>query len=169
MEIERKFIIKEKEKEYPCPFNIKELKKEIKSKGKTIIQNYVPTEFLPEIEKQLNFRLKFKPNEIRVRKIENKYFLTIKSKGKLKREEFEKRITKELFDLYSEFKINSIEKRRLVKIYKNQKLEIDYLPKKSLITCEIEFKSKKDAEKFKINMKEITGILKYRNRKLSKE
>ena len=41
-EIEKKFLIKEKRKNYPCPLEIKKLMKEIKKHGEKISQLYLP-------------------------------------------------------------------------------------------------------------------------------
>ncbi len=164
MEIEKKYIIKEKEKEYPCIFNIKQLKKEIKDKGTKITQHYIPTKLIP---KNLKQKLRFKPNEMRLRKSGEKYFLTIKSKGSLSRGEFETKVTKQFYEKYEEIKEKTLKKIRLKKKYKNKILEFDYYPKYSLITMEIEFKSIEEANSFKIIGKEITGIKKYKSRKLA--
>lgn len=168
MEIERKFLIKEKTKIYPCPFNVEELKKEIKKKGKKIIQYYLPIEILPEIKKLLNLKIRFEPSEIRVKKDRKKYSLTVKSDGTIKRSEFEKTIPKEIFEILSKLSESKIEKLKLKKILGKHELEFNYIKEKALIICEIEFKDLKDAKKFKTNMKEITNNKNYKNRNLSR-
>ncbi|MDP2673229.1 MAG: hypothetical protein Q8O84_05435 [Nanoarchaeota archaeon] len=168
MEIERKFLIKEKNKTYPSPFQIEELKKEIKNKGKKIDQYYLPIGILKEILKELEIKLRFLPNEFRLRKYGESFFITLKSKGKLKREEYEKRISKEVFEILVKLKEKSLEKVRLKKKYQNKVIEFDYLPKFSLITAEIEFNSVKEAKSFKTKMKEITEIKKYRSQNLAR-
>jgi len=167
MEIEKKYIIKEKEKTFPCPFPIEKLKKEIKDKGLRITQHYLPIEFIEDVSKELNLRINFKPNEIRLRKFGTKYFVTIKSSGDKKRFELEKRITKEIFDRYSLVKEKTLEKQRLIKEYKKKKIEFDYYRKYSLITAEIEFRNIREADSFKSEMKEITGLEKYKNQNLA--
>lgn len=164
MEIERKFIIKEKEKEFPCLFDINKLKKEIKDKGTKITQHYLPTKLIP---KNLKQKLKFKPNEMRLRKTGDKYFLTIKSNGSLSREEFETKVKEEFYEKYKQLKQKTLKKIRLKKKYKNKTLEFDYYPKHALIVMEIEFKSIKEAENFKIMGKEITGLRKYKAKNLA--
>jgi CYTH domain-containing protein len=167
MEIEKKYLIKEKEKNFPCIFDINKLKKEIKDKGTTIIQIYLPVKILPEILKEINKKIKFKPNEIRLRKINKRYFLTIKSKGSLSRNEFEIKITKEIYEKYKKFKQKKLKKIRLKKKYKNKILEFDYYPKNALIVMEIEFKNMNEAKNFKIIGKEITKARKYKARNLA--
>jgi CYTH domain-containing protein len=167
MEIEKKYLIKEKEKHFPCIYDINQLKKEIKDKGIPITQIYISTKIFPKIQKEIKKKIKFKPNEIRLRKIKNKYFLTIKSKGSLSRKEFETKINKQIYKKYKKFKINKLKKIRLKKKYKNRLLEFDYYPKHALIIMEIEFKSKKEANNFKIIGKEITGVKEYKARNLA--
>lgn len=167
MEIERKFLIKEREKKYPSPFNIEELKKNIKKYGKNLTQHYLPLELLKITSTELNFNIKFKPNEFRIRKLGNKYSLCVKSKGEMKRSEFEKTITKEEFKTLKEFKEKTIKKIRMIKKVKDKTWFIDYFPKQSLITIEVEFENEKDAKNFKTNMKEITGKKDYSNRNLA--
>lgn len=168
MEIERKFLIKEKTKDYYSPFNLEELKKEIKSKGKKISQHYLPVEISGEIIKELGFKINFIPNEIRIRKIENNFYITLKSKGAMKRHEFEKSISSEIFEILKTLKTKSIEKLRLEKRYSGRKIEFDYLPKYSLITAEIEFENEYMAKNFKTRMNEITGRNKYKSQNLAK-
>ena len=158
----------QKERVYPCPFPLEQLKKEIKFKGKKITQIYLPKKLIPEISKSLKFRINFEPFELRLRKINKDYFLTIKSKGGLKREEFEKKVSKQFFEEYSKFGEKIIEKRRLKKYFEGHKLEFNYYPKYGLITAEIEFKTKFQAEKFKTYMREITGIDQYKNINLAR-
>ena len=162
MEIERKFLIQEKSKEYFSPFEISKLKKEM-IKGELITQTYLKKKKLPEL------KLSFKPNEIRLRKINNKFYLTIKSKGSLERHEIEKEISKEVYDNLYKFKKKELKKIRLKKKYKGYTIEFDFYEFKNLITAEIEFKTIEEAKHFKTEMKEITGNKKYSNRKLAKQ
>jgi len=163
MKIERKFLIKEKEKIYPCPFPVEGLKKEIKSKGEKITQHYLPKEFSKEIFETLGFKTNFQTDKFRIRKYGKKYFITMKSSGKIKRHEKENRISKEIFEVLEKLKIKTLEKTRLIKNYKNKKIEFNYFPKHSLITAEIEFRSLSESKKFKTNMKEISGSKEYQN------
>lgn len=168
MEIERKFLIQEGMKIYQSPFkDINELKKEIKKYGKNITQHYLPIEFINEISKELGFKIKFIPNELRIRRIGNKHLITIKSKGKMKRSEFEKTISKEIFQTLEQLKEKTIKKIRLTKKVQDKIWYIDYFPKQSLTTIEIEFENENEANNFKTNMKEITGIKQYGNRHLA--
>lgn len=167
MEIERKFLIKEKTKVYPCPFKVEDLKKEIKEKGKKIVQHYLPEKFSHEILETLGIRFKFNPRDFRIRKYGKNFFITVKSSGKMKRKEVEKKIPKEAFEILEKLKVKTIEKVRLKKRFKNKIIEFDYYPKHSLITAEIEFKSLSEAKKFKTVMREITGNPRYINQNLA--
>ena len=167
MEIERKFLIKQKEKVFPCPFEVNQLKKDIKKKGVEIIQDYLFLEVLQDLKKDLKLKLKFKPNEIRLRKIKNKYTLTLKGKGSLKRNELEIKIKKDIYEIYKEFSTKSLKKIRLKKRFINRNLEFDYYPKYSLIVMEVEFNNIKEARSFNFNGREITGIDEYKNRNLA--
>jgi CYTH domain-containing protein len=165
MEIEKKYLIKKKRKNFPSLFEIKILEKEIIKKGFPIIQYYLPIKLIP---KNLIQKINFKPNEMRLRETKNKYFLTIKSKGSLIREEFEMQIKKDFFEKYKKLKQKKLYKIRLIKKYKNKILEFDYYPNYDMITMEIEFKSIDEANKFHIKGKEITGRKKYKSRNLAK-
>ena len=167
MEIERKFLIKEKTKKYPCPYNLKELKKEIKLYGVNIIQHYLPEKLSKEIFGILGFQINFIPHDLRIRKYGNDFFITLKSKGSIKRKEFERKISKGEFKILEKLKIKTVKKIRLIKNFQRKKIEFDYYKKHSLIIAEIEFNSLFEAKNFKTNMKEITGIGKYGNRNLA--
>ncbi len=163
MEIERKFLLKEKEKIYPSTFDIDKIKKEIKEYGKLITQHYMPKELIKDILETLEIKIKFTPTELRIRKIKNKYFLTAKTSGKMKRKEFEKKIDKETFIELKKLKEKTTEKIRLTKRLNEKPIFIDYYPKYSLIIAEMEFPSIKEAKAFKTHMKEITNEEKYKN------
>mgnify|MGYP001014115283 FL=1 len=60
MNISRTFLIKEKEKIFQSPFEINQLKKDIKTYGKEITQIYLPLELLKNFEELLNFKINFK-------------------------------------------------------------------------------------------------------------
>lgn len=167
MEIERKFLIKEREKKYPSPFNVEELKKNIKKYGRNLTQYYLPLDLLKIVSDEFDFKLKFKPNEFRIRKLGNKYSLCVKSKGKMKRSEFERTITREEFKTLKEFKEKTIKKIRLMKKMQDKTWFVDYFPKQSLITIEVEFENEAEAKNFKTNMREITGKKEYSNRNLA--
>jgi len=167
MEIERKFLIKEKTKIYPCPFEIRKLEKEILSKGKKVTQHYIPKKLSKEIFKIFGFKINFIPNNLRIRKIKKDFFITLKSKGNLKREEFERKITKEAFEALKKLKTKTVKKIRLEKKYQKKKIEFDYYPEYLLLIAEIELKSVSKAKRFKTDMKDITGIAKYGNKNLA--
>lgn len=167
MEIERKFLIKEKTKIYPCPFNVEELKREIKKKGEKVIQYYLPIELLPEIKTLLNLKIRFAPNEIKIKKERNEHTLIIKSNGTIKRSEFKKIIPPEVFEVLSKLNKSKIEKIKLKKSFGKYKLKFDYIKKKAIILCKVKFENLSEAKKFKTNMKEVTNNKNYKNINLS--
>lgn len=167
MEIERKFLLKEKEKIYPSDFDLDKIKKEIKEHGRPIVQHYIPKELILDVLDMLDIKIKFNPNELRIRKIKDDHFLTIKSKGSLKREEFEMPIQKETFRELRKLKEKTVEKIRLMKMKNERTVFIDYYPKYSLIIAEIEFSTEDEADSFKTHMKDITGETQYKNRQLA--
>lgn len=168
MEIERKFLIQEKEKTFYSPIEINLLRKDIKKNGIKIEQYYLPINQLEKILKQFEIKLKFEPNEIRIRKIDNKFILTFKSKGSEKRHEFEKTISSEDFENLKKTASKKIEKIRLAKNIQHQIIDFNYFPEQSLIIAEVEFKNLYESKKFKTYMKEITGVDKYKNRNIAK-
>lgn len=122
---------------------------------------------------------------IRIRKVDDKYYLTIKSKAPkelsgfddLVRTEYDIEISKKAYlDLLKLCKGRIIYKTRYYIPYKfNKKLytiELDVFEKalKGLIYAEIEFKTVKDAQKIRVPewfYKDITNIEKYKNTQLS--
>lgn len=123
MEIERKFLCSK------IPNNLKNLKYH------KITQGYISS--IPTI---------------RIRKSDNNYFLTIKSKGAVSREEFELEISeKEYRNLCKKVENNFIKKYRyLIPIGTNLVAELDiYLAElKGLTTIEVEFESLEKCNEF---------------------
>lgn len=167
MEIEKKFLLKEKEKIYPSDFDLDKIKKEIKEYGRPIVQHYIPKELILDVIDMLDIKINFKPNELRIRKIKDDHFLTIKSNGSKKREEFEIPIQKETFKELRKLKEKTVEKIRLMKMQNERPIFIDYYPKYSLIIAEIEFKTENEADSFQTHMRDITGETRYKNRQLA--
>lgn len=121
MEIERKFLVKE----LPDLSGVK---------SSEIMQGYVS--ILPEI---------------RVRKLDDKYYRTEKDEGTVVREEREWEITKDEADkLFSEVKTNIIKKTRYYIPYGNYTVELDIYKGKfeGLVVCEIEFPTLNEANEF---------------------
>lgn len=147
MEIERKFLLEN------LPLNID------KFKSSKIEQAYISYE-----------------PEIRIRKKNNKYYLTKKSKGNLVREEIEKEINEDFYNLLKENYIenNVIQKTRYyIPLSGKITAEIDVFEGvlESLKTVEVEFCSEEDAKNFEIPNwfgEEITYNKEYKNAYLSK-
>lgn len=158
LEIERKFLVKKEN----IPFDLK------KYKSKKIIQGFI-----------------YLSPAIRIRKVDNEYILTIKSKSPkslsgyddLVRTEYEISISKKAFnDLLKLCKGRIIYKIRYFIPYitkgKCYTIELDVFEKelKGLIYAEIEFENVKNAYKIKVPdwfYKDVTNIKKYKNTELS--
>lgn len=154
IEIERKFLIK---KEF-LPKNLKTYKS-------------------VEIEQCFIY---LKP-VIRIRRMDDKYYLTLKSKppkdldnkNDLVRSEYEVEITKKAYkDLSKMCSGRIIKKTRFLIPYKKFTIELDVFKNeyKGLYYAEVEFKNINDAKKFippDWFYKDVTGIDKYKNTSLS--
>lgn len=121
MEIERKFLVND-------------------------IPNNLIIEDIKEIEQ---FYISLIP-EVRARKSNNDFTLTIKSSGDLVRTEIETVIEKDQFyELLDMCKTNTIEKSRSIIKYKNHILELDiYKNLNNLKTVEVEFQSIEESKAF---------------------
>lgn len=152
IEIEKKYLVKE------IPFSLSKYKK-------------------IDIEQSFIY---IKP-AIRIRKADNKYFLTIKSKAPdnikckpdLARTEFEISITKKAYTDLSKHTVGrKIIKTRFLIPYKTHTIELDIFKGvyKGLMYAEVEFKNIKSANNFvapKWFYKDVTGIEKYKNTSLA--
>lgn len=144
MEVERKFLIKN------IPFNLDDYD------HKEIEQSYISYE-----------------PETRLRKLDDKYYLTKKSNGTLVREEDEKTISNELYNELIVNKLNNtIIKRRYYKPYNDLLIEFDIYKGilEGLMVAEVEFDSIEDSKKFIIPSwfyKEITNDTNFKNKNLS--
>ena len=89
--------------------------------------------------------------EIRVRRLDNKYYRTEKGEGMVVREEYEWEISKEAADkMFSEVKTNLIEKTRYYIPYNNYTIELDVYKGifKGLVVAEVEFMTLDEANSF---------------------
>ncbi len=167
MNISRTFLIKEKEKIFQSPFEINQLKKDIKTYGKEITQIYLPLELLKNFEELLNFKINFKPSEIKLKKEDKKYYLIIKNNSLTRTNKIKKLISKDIFLEFEKLGLRNLNKIRMKKIYEEKMIFIDYYPKKSLILGEFQFKNKLEAKKFSWKGKEITNDKNYLPENLS--
>lgn len=151
MEIERKFLFKGNiQKMWAFPV-------------KTIKQSY----------------LSYTP-EVRIRQKQDKYYLTVKSKGDKVREEYEIEISKDAYeDLYKNRQPNSLisKFRFIVPLDNNLKAEVDFYENvyvdefNSLKVIEVEFDSEEDSNNFIIPSwfgKEVTNDHRYKNGYIAK-
>lgn len=144
MEIERKFLVNS----LPILENYQ---------GKLVKQGYISTDPV-----------------IRIRKMEDLYTLTVKSKGHLIREEFELDLTPEQFDdLWKKVDDAYVSKTRyFIPLDPDHIAELDiyYEDLKTLVTVEVEFNSTKDAERFIAPEwfgKDVTHDSRYKNNHLA--
>ena len=143
MEIERKFLVGE----LPCLDGVK---------SSEIVQGYVS----------------FSP-EIRVRKLDDKYYRTEKGEGMVMREENEWEIDKETAEkMFSQVKTNLIEKTRYYIPYNKYTIELDIYKGifKGLIVAEVEFSSLEEANDFappEWFLEDISEKREYRNKILA--
>ena len=111
--------------------------------------------------------------EVRCRQIDEEYFLTIKSKGNLVREEFEIKISEEQFSkIWNTTMGFQIFKQRMYVRLNEYKIEIDIFRKnlEGLILAEVEFTSISESEKFihpEWFFREVTNEEKYKNKSLA--
>ncbi len=122
MEIERKFLIKE------MPKDIEQYSYHI------IEQAYLTTEPV-----------------IRVRKQDEEYYMTYKSKGLMVREEYNLPLTKEAYEsLKSKAEGNVISKKRILIPYGKYTIELDVFmaPFEPLVLAEVEFETETEALDF---------------------
>jgi len=110
---------------------------------------------------------------IRVRSMDNEFFLTLKSKGLLSREELEYRIIRQDFEktiLQAKTKL----KKNRHHLYKDGYLfEIDVYDDYEFVTCEVEFPTEEEAIAFDAIkpdwcLQDITEDKKYKNVNLAK-
>jgi CYTH domain-containing protein len=111
--------------------------------------------------------------EVRLRKMGQAYFLTVKSGKGIKRQEIETELNKEQFDiLWPKTEGKRVEKRRVNISTENVIIELDIYHGnlESLKTAEVEFKAQEEADAFKPLSwfgKEITLDERYKNKNLA--
>lgn len=137
MEIERRFLIKDKNK-------VEELIRQYKASKKTIIQDYIYSDIFTAIRKR-----KIEKDE------KTQYIYTIKTGRKgISVNEIEEEISKEQYDLLKidENRITITKDRFVIPYIDNLKIELDIFHGKyeGVIFAEIEFESEKQACKAKI-------------------
>lgn len=146
IEIERKWVVKKND----VPYDLS------KFKYKKIEQGYISKE-----------------PTVRIRKANDKYFITIKKDIDLSfmRYEFEYEIKKRDYDNLKKLVIsNYIIKKRYYIPYKRNTILVDVFKDSDLILVEVEFKNKKDAKNFEKPLwlkKEVTNNKRYTNLYLS--
>jgi adenylate cyclase len=114
---------------------------------------------------------------VRLRQWDNDYFLELKTTGDLSREELKFNITEEEYLEGIKHSIKKLRKTRYILTPKNTNeekelsYEIDIYDDYDFITCEVEFESEEEANKFVAPswcVEDVTNDYKYRNNNLAK-
>jgi CYTH domain-containing protein len=109
--------------------------------------------------------------QIRLRCYGEKFILDLKSKGLLSREELTFEITREAFNEAVKHAKKSIGKNRYIFPYGRYMCEIDGYDDYDFITCEVEFNTEEEANRFIAPdwcIKDVTMDSKYKNINLAK-
>jgi CYTH domain-containing protein len=174
-EIEKKYLIQEKGKEYLAPAlfflypSIQALKEDVFQNGKLIRQGYLLFGSGLELSNKIGMHVDFAPNEFRLRDKSGALSFTIKGRGELSRNELESEIKRNIFDKYwSRTEGKRVEKVRLDKPFEGHTAEIDVYTDRDLIVAEVEFPTLQDAEIISSMGKDITNDKKYKNKNLAK-
>jgi len=126
---------------------VKEIEKKFLLLGSTIKQGYLPIEKGKELIKLLGIKFNFDSDVIRLRKENKTYYLTIKSRGLVSRDELELEVSKGIFEKYWEYtKGRRVEKRRIRIPYADKVLEVDIFTDRDLVLAEIEVDSLDELE-----------------------
>ena len=112
---------------------------------------------------------------IRIRSTKDGKYLTLKSKGLLSREELEVEIDDSQFKMMKEHALTSLKKTRYLVPhpfnYKMYICEVDVYDDYDFITCEIEFATEEEANKFKMPdwcLRDVTYDESFKNNNLAK-
>lgn len=175
VEIERKYLIWEDGRGFNTEAffelypSISVLKTDIAKKGFLIRQGYLKNEVGLGLADKLKLRIDFDILETRLRKKDNKFYLTFKSKGGLTRSELETTISSGLFEeLWDQTEGRRIQKIRLEIPCQKHTAEVDVYSDRDLIVIEVEVSSEEEAEKLMPLGKDITSDKAYKNRTLAK-
>jgi len=173
-EIERKFLIRESGVEYvkeefsKLYGSVEQLLIKVTTDGKPIHQGYLDPVIGMQIAAKAKLDVDFEPAQARLRDYNGTFYLTIKGKGVLARNEAEKEITSDIFEQYwPATEGRRIEKMRLVRPFQGHKLEVDVYTDRDLIVAEVETPSHEAAENIIPVGEDITDDPNYKNHKLA--
>lgn len=170
-EIEKRWVLIDKDTDYTKQKNGITLYDEALRKGERIEQGYLSIEKGVEMASELGIVPDFKPNTIRLRSIGNRQFiLTLKDKKATKRREVEWELDKKTFLKYWKLTKNArVIKTRLTKDIKGNKVEFDAFTDRFLLMAEIEVKDEAALEKLpKLSTLDVTADSSWTNKKLAK-
>lgn len=174
LEIEKKYLIHENEKDYSTtPLidifpSLIDLRDNVMRKGVKIRQGYLPLEIGTEIASVVGLDVDFAASEARLRDKGGKYFLTLKSSGGLTRNEAESSLSKTVFDLYWPYAERRIEKVRLKVPYSEYMAEIDVYADRDLATAEVEVEDEETARSIAPLGRDVTEDVNYKNKALAR-
>lgn len=180
-EIEKKFVLLTKEKDYTKNGNGPGLYDQVLNEGVIIEQGYIKdipkaAEILQELGIGLN---DFKPNTVRLRRFgegykekkisKAKYVLTLKDKKETKRREVEFKLKASQFEKYWALTEGArVIKRRMKKDIKGFEFEVDAFMDRFLLLAECEVKKEKELEKVPKLGNDVTNDKNWSNKALSK-
>jgi len=148
--------------------SIEQLLIKVNTDGKPIHQGYLNPLVGREIAAKAKLDVDFEPAQARLRDYNGTFYLTIKGKGVLARNEAEIKISRDIFEQYwPATEGRRIEKTRLVRSFQGHKLEVDLYTDRDLIVAEVETPSHKAAEDIIPIGKDITNDPNYKNHKLA--
>ena len=144
-EIEKRWVIMNKEEDYSKAKNGVILYDDALRKGVQIIQGYVEMDAAVDMVAELGITVEFKPNTVRLRSFDGKQFiLTLKDKKAEKRREVEWELDKKTFQKYWKLtKGRRVRKTRYTKEVKGNKIEFDAFTDRFLLMAEIEVMDEK--------------------------
>ena len=171
-EIEKRWVLITKEEDHTKNKNGLIQFDEVMQKGTLIKQGYIKDiQKAVEVIGELGIELlnDFKPSTVRLRKYGEEFIFTLKDRKETKRREAEFTITEKMFKKYWPLTEGSrVYKKRLVKVVKGNKIEMDAFLDRFLLLAEIEVKDEKKLETLpKLGM-DVTGNKSWTNKSLSK-
>ena len=175
LEIEVKYLLRENRLDYvknqilDTYSSLDDLVVDAQTYGQIINQGYLDREKGEQLAGNIGMEVGFNPREFRLRKAGGKFFLTVKGKGGLAREELEREINETNFNLYwPQTEGRRIQKIRLEVPYQGRRVQVDVYRDRDLITAEVEFKSLGEAKEFRMEGLNVTTNPDYKNKNLAK-
>jgi len=174
LEIEKKYLLRENGTEYVTDAllqmysSVQTLKVDVLWNGTSIRQGYLSLDTGQELSARLNIYADFEPSETRLRDLGGVYLFTLKSKGRVSRDELEVEVSPAIFNEYwPKVGRKKIEKVRLSRPFEGHTVEIDVYTDRDLIVAEIEVSTIREAESLSALGKDVTDNKAYKNKNLA--